>query len=93
MTGTKPELLASEPEMPPLFEHIWRWFLRLTARRGGGYGLAPLSFQEIAAWSGLTRLEPTPWEVEQLEKLDDLYLKISNEKMKKDDHGGRAGKT
>jgi hypothetical protein len=69
--------------MPPVFAHLWGWFLRLSARRGGGYGLAPLFFQEIDAWARRTRLDPTPWEIEQLEKLDDLYLKISNEALKK----------
>ena len=78
-------MLEEEPELPPVLEHIWKWFLRLSARRGGGYGPAPFSFQEIGAWAELTRCEPSPWEVEQLEKLDDLYLKIIAETIKTKD--------
>lgn len=63
-------------------EHIWGWFIQLSARRGGGFGPAPLSYQEVDAWARLMGLDPTPWEIQQIMTIDDIQLKVSYEQQK-----------
>lgn len=65
--------------MPELLEYLWKWFLRLSKRRGSGFGPAPLSHTGIKDFFTLIKIEPTPWEIEQIEQLDDVYLKIRAE--------------
>jgi len=78
-TGRVPEGLIGPP-CPPVLRYLWRWFLDLSARRGGsGFGPAPLAWSEVAAWARLTRLNPTPWEVDVLLALDDRFLAIRSE--------------
>ena len=79
---TGKNLLDDEPLFPPLFEHLWSWFFRLSRRRGGGFGPSPLTHQDIFAWATLSGITPNPWEVLQLEMLDDLYLKMTAKKDK-----------
>lgn len=84
--------------MPPAIEYLYNWFSRLSNRRGGGFGPAPLSFTELDNFFRLIGIEPQPWEVETLEALDNLWLKTSAEdekkKLKKDkEDGKRPGKT
>ena len=65
--------------MPPAFEYLWTWFLRMSNRRGGGFGASPLTHAGMQAFFELAGIWPTPWDVEQLEALDDLYLRITEE--------------
>jgi hypothetical protein len=83
-TGHKPALLDEEPEIYPALQHIWTWFHHLSSTRGGGFGPAPISFQEIDAWARLMRTGPTPWEIEQIMRLDGVWFKVQAEKDKKD---------
>jgi hypothetical protein len=81
-TGRKPALLEDEPELYETVTHIWLWFMQLSNTRGGGFGPAPITFQEIAAWAGLLQTEPTPWEIEQILMLDGVWFKIQAERDK-----------
>ena len=45
-----------------------------SARTSNGFGLNPLSFCEIEAWARLSGVEPTPWEVGLLKRLDMVTL-------------------
>ncbi|WP_321532264.1 hypothetical protein [uncultured Desulfuromonas sp.] len=77
--------------MPECAAYLWRWFLRMSRRRSsGGFGLSPLTHPGIAAFFELSGIQPTPWEVEQIEKLDDLWLSIRA--AKDDDKGKQHGK-
>lgn len=78
-TGHAPPGLIGPP-CPPTLRHLWRWFLDLSARRGGGgFGPAPLLWSEIAAWARLHRLSPTPWELDVLTALDDAFIAVRSE--------------
>ena len=62
---------------PKELEHVWIWFLELTAARGSnGFGPNPISYAELQAWSLLTKQNPTPWEISLLKRLDKHYLII-----------------
>ncbi len=54
--------------------HLWHWFLRMSNRRGGGFGPAPITHRDMQAFFELAQISPTPWEVEMIETLDSLYL-------------------
>ncbi|OGU13875.1 MAG: hypothetical protein A2076_13185 [Geobacteraceae bacterium GWC2_53_11] len=88
-----PALLEDEPEFYPALQHIWNWFHQLSNTRGGGFGPAPITFQEIAAWAGLMQTEPTPWEIEQIIRLDAVWFKLQAErdKDKPDKRRGKKG--
>jgi len=62
--------------MPEVTEYLWHWFLRLSKRRGGGFGPAPLTHSGMRDFFHLAGIRPSAWEIELLEELDDLYLQI-----------------
>lgn len=67
--------IPPEPEVPEEGEHIWSWFWRLNARRQPGFeSTAPLSYEQILYWSGMTRTFVSPEEVEILTAMDDAFV-------------------
>ncbi|MFO1126375.1 MAG: hypothetical protein U1E25_14600 [Methylocystis sp.] len=48
------------------------------ARSSNGFGLNPIAFIDIAAWSQLTRAAPTPWEISLILRIDRAVLPILN---------------
>lgn len=64
--------------------YLWDWFRRLSRRRGSsGNGANPISHRDIEAFARLYRIPIHPWEVEALERIDDVVLKVWNEKTAK----------
>lgn len=53
--------------------HVWGAFGRLSARRGSGFGISPIGFADIEAFTRLTGARLSPWEVRLIEQLDDLF--------------------
>jgi hypothetical protein len=77
-TGVKPDELV-EVDCPEGIKHVWGWFLRMHKRRGmGATAPNPITHPEIMAWAYLADTDPTPFEVECLEGLDDLWLSTLN---------------
>ena len=77
---------AAQLECPPLpkaVAYLWRIFMRLSNRRGGGFGAAPITWADIDGFSRLTHCTLTPWEVEVIEELDGVFL--ANESKKQQD--------
>ena len=61
--------------MPRHGLRLWNIFLRISGRRGSsGFGILPLAWADIDAFSRLTQTPLEPWEVRILEELDDAYL-------------------
>ena len=55
--------------------YLLDWFFELDAGRGGnGFGLNPISFADIEAWSRLTGARPLPWEVRAIKAMDAALL-------------------
>lgn len=86
-TGFKPALLEDEVEFYPAVLHIWTWFLKLHKTRGGGFGPAPITYQEIFSWARISKIGITPWEAEQIRKIDDIWFKVQAEKDKEKTKG------
>jgi hypothetical protein len=77
-TGVKPEELQ-DIDFPEGAAHIWESFLDLHTSRGMGVnGPNPLTFSDILAWSTLTGLEITPFELNCITALDSLWLSTIN---------------
>lgn len=63
------------PPLPRPANYIWRMFTRLRSRKGSnGFGAGPLEWPDIAAFCALARISFTPWELEIVELLDDLFV-------------------
>lgn len=73
--------------LPRELDYLWRAFWRLAGRRQStGFGPARISWMEIDAFVRLSGVRFTPWEIELIEELDDLYL-AGNSREKGADQG------
>jgi hypothetical protein len=78
--GEPHEELAG-PECPEHLEYVWGWFCDLHQACGSnGFGSNPIGFLDIYAWSHLTGVSPTPFEVGCIRRLDGVYLQALSEK-------------
>ena len=57
---------------PALF-YVWRWFETLIDCREAGFGAGPLTYQEIDAWSRLSRVDVSAAEADILRRIDREY--------------------
>lgn len=62
------------PPCPPAAAYLWQAFVRLHGRRGSsGMGVDPITWSDLDAFTRLSGLRLTPWEIEAIEELDDLW--------------------
>lgn len=70
--------IEAELAMPPFPEalaYLWRTYLRLRRRMAGGFaGPNPIGWQDIDAFIRRSGLRLTPWEIEAIERIDDLFV-------------------
>jgi hypothetical protein len=70
--------LEAELSMPPFPEalaYLWRTYLRMRRRMGGGFaGPNPIGWQDIDAFVRLNGMRLSSWEIEILESIDDLFV-------------------
>jgi len=60
---------------------VWAWFRELDrARHSNGYGLNPLTYSDIDAWSRLRRISLLAWHLDALILMDGERLKLLYEK-------------
>lgn len=77
-SGLPPPEGLSEYECPDAAEHLWRWFLEVSRRRGSnGFGANPISYSELEAWSRLTETRLSALEVDWIMALDDARAAAS----------------
>lgn len=73
------------PACPPELVYVLEWYGELAAARGSnGFGVSPISFSEIAAWSGLVGVRPTPFEIGVLRHVDACVIADAQKASKKD---------
>ncbi|MFH1603815.1 MAG: hypothetical protein ABIH03_07905 [Pseudomonadota bacterium] len=64
-------LKLTPPDYPDCVGYLWEWVLELHGRSGVTMaGLAPLTYETVAAWAKLRGVRPTPEEVAALLVLD-----------------------
>lgn len=63
------------PPMPKSLVHVWIAFRRIRKRKGSnGFAASPIEWPDIDAFVRNSRTHLTPWEIELIEDLDDLFL-------------------
>jgi len=69
-TGLQPDELRTPPAPEPL-AHLMQWFRQLSLARPMGVNAPqPITWPDLAAWSGLMQLHLQPWESRLLSDLD-----------------------
>jgi len=74
------EQFNSDALFPDIAAHIWSSFLQL--HEGRTYGMSgpnPISYDIIKAWCDLTSITLSPWEIETIKSLDNLWIKTIGE--------------
>jgi hypothetical protein len=67
------------PTLPETLVYIWNYWQELSyTRRNYGWGVTPLSYSEIFAWSRLRGILLDAWELDTLMKLDSVYLDVES---------------
>jgi hypothetical protein len=74
------------PYLPDDMYPLWRRFLQLSRRRDWGDmgGIKSIKHTEIVAYQQLMGVQFNPWEIEQIEILDNAYIKVVSEARKAD---------
>lgn len=74
VTGKTHPLLQSK-NLPTNITHIWNWFIQLhNSRTSSGFGVNPISYQELWCFFQLEKIEPEPWEIDLIKKFDSIAL-------------------
>mgnify|MGYP000284647526 FL=1 len=76
-TGRVAELEAelAMPPFPECLAYLWQAYLRLRRRTAGGFsGPSPIGWPDIDAFIRRTGARLAPWEIEMLERIDDLFV-------------------
>lgn len=68
-TGHKPKQLRELPDMPSELAYIFNWYLQVK-------GAERLTYSELQSWSGLTKTQLLPTEVEVIMQLDRIYWRV-----------------
>ena len=72
--------MAAELETPPFalaLEYIWKAYFRLRRRKAIGFnGLDRIEWPDIDAFLRRSGLNLVPWEIEIIERIDDVFLSI-----------------
>lgn len=75
---------VEEPELPPSCIQVWNYFMLLNASRtSSGFGVNPISHQEMLAFFTLEQTIPEPWEIDAIRMFDGVALKQIAENSKK----------
>lgn len=78
-----------DPQVPLAGVRVWGIFLALHNARGGGFGPAPITYQDIEAYAWVKREPVRPFEVEIICALDRAYLEAVAEQ-REQTSGGTA---
>lgn len=83
-TGRKPPELDPPCELSEIFYEPWSFFLRLHSKRSSsGFGPNSLSFTEIKSFFDLIDYKPDAWELDMIERFDDVAMKVISEQQAK----------
>lgn len=69
------EAELARPPIPGGAAYLWQTYLRIRRRKAGnGLGASPIEWPDIDAFVRNSRFPLTPWEIETIEHIDDLFL-------------------
>lgn len=68
------------PPLPRACDYIWTWYWRIRRRKASGdLAAKPIEWPDIDAFARHARVRFTDWELEIIEMLDDIYMKLHAE--------------
>jgi len=77
--GTKAADIAEElrlPSFPTALDYIWSSYIRMRRRKSPGFASHnPLGWDDFKAFSEVTGMRFSAWEISLLEEIDDAFLK------------------
>lgn len=74
-TGEKPKELDNLKELPTACYPAWKAFIQLhNSRSSSGFGINPIPYSEIAAYSAVMKEELDDWEVNLIKEFDSVAL-------------------
>lgn len=80
-----PELV--QPELPSSCYEVWSWFIKLHKKRQSGMAVNPVSWEAMQAFFFLNDIVPETWEIDMIDKFDDIvldqYAKMQKKEAKK----------
>ena len=77
-TGIRPEELDG-PDFPSLMSYVWSAFLSLSSSRNPALsGVAPITYEQIKAWTQVTGNPLSPREVDAIKRLDYIFMEEMN---------------
>ena len=79
-------------ELPESMQDVWRYFLDLNRKRGGGFGPSPLSYSEILAYFTLHKIEYDAMDIYFVDILDNIAMEHYAEQQKKDQAKSKSKK-
>jgi len=86
-TGVMPQELADAPSQPEQLAYLWGFFLDLSRQRtNNGFGVLPLQYADIYAWTRLNEQPLDRWELDAILRLDGAYLASANKPKKVSDN-------
>lgn len=75
---------AKRPKPPEGFEFVWEWYFELAqSRQQTGFGVSPISWQEMDAWARITGVTLYPWLAMCFRAMDQAWLKVAAERSRK----------
>lgn len=74
-SGKVHAMISTAPPMPRGCSGLWSDFLELHTSRGStGMGMARITFADLKAWQEVRGVKLDAWEIDQIRKLDDLWM-------------------
>lgn len=84
MTGRKPPELETGT-LPECLTQVWYWFLQLNSQRtNNGFGVNPITNQDMWFFFQLEGIEPEPWELDLIRRFDRVALDVANKQKNKE---------
>jgi len=69
--------------MPECFNQVWHWFLQLNSQRtSNGFGLNPITNQDMWFFFQLEGIEPESWELDLIRRFDSVVMNLYAKKQK-----------
>lgn len=80
-TKKRPKELDDLIEFPKEMVYQWQDFIALHNKRSSnGFGVNPISYQDMHAYFALTKYSPEQWELDLINALDGVFLEIQHKK-------------
>lgn len=78
--------------MPTELVYIWEWFVLLhTNRTSNGFGVNPITYQDMWFFFQLEGIEPQSWELELIKRFDIIFLEhVAKKQMKEQSKNKQA---